>query len=61
MRCSATIQTRAGQGFYRGKQDPDHQCKRQAVKLGMCGQHYAVAYAAHQRVLNRILAIPPRD
>ena len=60
MRCSAEINRSSLR--WRDRNSPtDPQCQREAVKLGMCGQHYAVAYAAHRRVLARILAIPPRD
>lgn len=61
MRCAATV-TKQATYFRNRNHDPqDLQCNREAVKLGMCGQHYARAYAAHRRVLARILAIPPHD
>ena len=60
MRCSATV-TKQATYFRNRHHDPaDMRCTRDAVKHNLCGQHYRVARAAHDRVLARILAIPPR-
>ena len=59
MRCSVEVNKQALR--IRDRESPtDPQCQREAVKRGLCGQHYAHAYRDHLRILARILAIPPR-
>jgi hypothetical protein len=58
MRCLADVQTKNGWGFYRT--DPDPRCTRQAVRHGYCTQHHKKLWQAHDRIVDRILSIPPR-
>ena len=60
MRCQAEVSPSALR--IRDRESPtEPQCQREAVRYGLCQQHYAPLRAEHDRVVARILAIPPRD
>lgn len=58
-RCSATIPP-ASMLLRHADSPDDPRCLRYAVRRGLCRQHNWVVYGDHDRIVRRILEIPPR-
>lgn len=63
MRCSAPVQEKRAIR-YRASRSPDPRCQRQG-HYRLRGKHFCfqhlIVWARHYRILDRILAIPPRE